>query len=94
LEQENDWDSLVLPPGHREMVQAMVETHSRGSQDTQSASLTQYGNISMDLVKGKGKSKMIHTMSPPTITDKMSNRQGMHYSPSWSTGSWQDVHCW
>lgn len=69
LEQENDWDSLVLPPGHREMVQAMVETHSRGSQDTQGTTLTQYGNVSMDLVKGKGTCKRMPIIFSRIIAD-------------------------
>jgi SpoVK/Ycf46/Vps4 family AAA+-type ATPase len=50
VEQSNEWDNLVLPPGHREMVQAMVETHT---QDLQS---NRHSRPGMDLVKGKGKS--------------------------------------
>ncbi|KAI1753757.1 hypothetical protein F4782DRAFT_545533 [Xylaria castorea] len=42
VEQESEWKNLFLPPGHQEMVQAMVqgmvETHTKG----------------MDLVRGKG----------------------------------------
>lgn len=48
VEQNNEWEDLVLPRGHREMVQAMVETHT---QDLQSSRDSRPG---MDLVKGKG----------------------------------------
>lgn len=48
IEQNSEWNKLVLPAGHREMVQAMVETHTRelgSSKDSK---------IGMDLVQGKG----------------------------------------
>lgn len=48
VEQNNEWDKLVLPPGHREMVQAMVETHTRDLGSNSDA------KIGMDLVQGKG----------------------------------------
>lgn len=28
VEHNYSWDNLVLPPGHRKMVQAMAETHA------------------------------------------------------------------
>jgi hypothetical protein len=44
------WHDLVLPEGHREMVQAMVETHAQGSRSATGRS----DKIEMDLVRGKG----------------------------------------
>ncbi|KAI0381928.1 hypothetical protein F5Y04DRAFT_270592 [Hypomontagnella monticulosa] len=49
VQQNNEWDKLVLPPGHREMVQAMVETHA------QELGSNKDPDIGMDLVQGKGK---------------------------------------
>lgn len=51
VQRQDDWKKLVLPKGHREIVQAMVETHSRGSGLSTSA---QDSKIEMDLVQGKG----------------------------------------
>jgi hypothetical protein len=48
VEQNNEWDNLVLPPGHRQMVQAMVETHTKEIGPGKDA------KIGMDLVQGKG----------------------------------------
>ncbi|EHK96649.1 hypothetical protein M7I_7629 [Glarea lozoyensis 74030] len=50
VELEDGWKDLVLPKGHREMVQAMVETHAKGSK----FDLAQpQGKLAMDLVRGK-----------------------------------------
>lgn len=51
VQQQDDWKKLVLPKGHRDIVQAMVETHSRGSGQT---TMTQDDKVEMDLVRGKG----------------------------------------
>lgn len=51
VEQQDDWNKLVLPKGHRKIVQAMVENHSRGSGSTTSV---QDNKVEMDLVRGKG----------------------------------------
>ncbi|KAF2996525.1 hypothetical protein E8E14_000232 [Neopestalotiopsis sp. 37M] len=61
VEQNNEWDNLVLPPGHREMVQAMVETHT---QDLQSNRESRPG---MDLVKGKGRGCIILLHGVPGV---------------------------
>ncbi|KAI0167870.1 hypothetical protein BJ166DRAFT_590356 [Pestalotiopsis sp. NC0098] len=61
VEQNNEWDNLVLPPGHREMVQAMVETHTR---DMQSGRDSRPG---MDLVKGKGRGCIILLHGVPGV---------------------------
>lgn len=54
LQQGDDWKSLVLPTGHREMVQAMVETHTRGSRESVWEKQNAKGKVQMDLVQGKG----------------------------------------
>lgn len=51
IEQQDDWNKLALPRGHREIVQAMVETHSVGSKDDRYAARDRF---EMDLVRGKG----------------------------------------
>jgi hypothetical protein len=52
VKQEDGWNDLVLPKGHRKMVQAMVETHAKGSRSTTGHS---QDKVEMDLVRGKGK---------------------------------------
>lgn len=51
VEEQDGWNKLVLPKGHRELVQAMVETHARGSTSSTSA---EEKKVEMDLVRGKG----------------------------------------
>lgn len=57
LQERDDWNKLVLPKNHKLMVQAMVETHSRGSKPTDEKMLDK---PEMDLVRGKGTSFSIH----------------------------------
>jgi hypothetical protein len=45
------WKDLVLPRGHKEMVQALVETHARGSRSTTGETTDK---VEVDLVRGKG----------------------------------------
>ncbi|KAI9641150.1 hypothetical protein NHQ30_010580 [Ciborinia camelliae] len=47
VKQNDNWENLVLPSGHRQMVQAMVETH------TQDFGSNGGNRIGMDLVQGK-----------------------------------------
>ncbi|PQE28829.1 aaa family atpase protein [Rutstroemia sp. NJR-2017a BBW] len=61
VEQNNEWDKLVLPPGHREMVQAMVETHTRDLGSNSDA------KIGMDLVQGKGSGCIILLHGVPGV---------------------------
>ncbi|KAK3682063.1 hypothetical protein B0T22DRAFT_530543 [Podospora appendiculata] len=61
IEQVNEWDNLVLPPGHREMVQAMVETH------TQDLGPNKDATIGMDLVRGKGRGCIILLHGVPGV---------------------------
>ena len=49
IQQTDGWDKLVLPRGHREIVQAMVENHTQGIKADKEA------EVEIDLVQGKGK---------------------------------------
>jgi len=49
------FDSLVLPPGHRDLVEALVQTHSRGSRPTSGTVHAREHEV--DLVRGKGKTQ-------------------------------------
>ncbi|KAJ4387560.1 hypothetical protein N0V93_008155 [Gnomoniopsis smithogilvyi] len=64
VKQQNDWNKLVLPKGHREIVQAMVETHSQGSS---SSTGVQENKVEMDLVRGKGKGCIILLHGVPGV---------------------------
>ncbi|KAI1083013.1 hypothetical protein F5B20DRAFT_577402 [Whalleya microplaca] len=61
VQQNNEWDKLVLPSGHREMVQAMVETH------TQELGSKKDSNVGMDLVQGKGRGCIILLHGVPGV---------------------------
>ncbi|APA16115.1 hypothetical protein sscle_16g108850 [Sclerotinia sclerotiorum 1980 UF-70] len=61
LEQSDSWENLVLPRGHRKMVQAMVETH------TQNISANKDVNVGMDLVQGKGRGCVILLHGVPGV---------------------------
>lgn len=51
IRQEEGWDDLVLPQSHKNLVQAMVQTHTAGSRSTSGHS---QANLEVDLVRGKG----------------------------------------
>lgn len=51
IRQEEGWDDLVLPQRHKNLVQAMVQTHAAGSRSASGHSQT---NLEVDLVRGKG----------------------------------------
>ncbi|KAF9881526.1 hypothetical protein CkaCkLH20_00672 [Colletotrichum karsti] len=55
----NDWDNLVLPKGHRKMVQAMVESYTKRSDGSQAVNDYITEKIDLDLVRGKGKGCII-----------------------------------
>ena len=57
VQERDDWNKLVLPKNHKRMVQAMVETHSRGSKFTDEKALDK---PEIDLVRGKGTFYFIH----------------------------------
>ena len=48
----NGFDSLVLPSGHKELVQALVKMHSQGPKSSATQKIDQVPQ--MDLVRGKG----------------------------------------
>ena len=50
------FEDLVLPPGHKETVRALVTNHSRSSSRMRA---TEHDERSIDLVKGKGKGLVI-----------------------------------
>lgn len=51
VEKADEWKKLTLPKGHKQIVQAMVETHSSGSDISADDGIDK---VEMDLVKGKG----------------------------------------
>ncbi|RSL48360.1 hypothetical protein CEP54_012954 [Fusarium duplospermum] len=59
--QDNEWRHLVLPPGHRQLVQAMVETH------TQKLGANKDAKIGLDLVRGKGRGCIILLHGVPGV---------------------------
>ncbi|KAK3349666.1 hypothetical protein B0T25DRAFT_247604 [Lasiosphaeria hispida] len=63
VEQNSEWDNLVLPAGHREMVQAMVETHTKDLSSNKDGA----NKIGMDLVRGKGKGCIILLHGVPGV---------------------------
>ncbi|KAK4224087.1 hypothetical protein QBC38DRAFT_486247 [Podospora fimiseda] len=63
VEHNHEWKNLVLPKGHRKMVQAMVETHTAQSGGGENAAKT----VGMDLVRGKGKGCIILLHGVPGV---------------------------
>lgn len=63
VEQNNEWENLVLPRGHQEMVQAMVETHTMDLGTSNDGT----NKIGMDLVRGKGKGCIILLHGVPGV---------------------------
>lgn len=61
---QDGFDQLVLPEGHKDLVRALVKTHSRGSRPA-------YGPVErdhqVDLVKGKGKGLIILLHGVPGV---------------------------
>lgn len=60
------FESLVLPPGHKEIVKALVQMHSQASGDSQIDPGRQ-----LDLVRGKGEfcNIGVHTALPTVLLD-------------------------
>lgn len=48
---EAEWNDLVLPPGHKDMVRAVVENHATGSRSTKGMTKSPH---EVDIVRGKG----------------------------------------
>lgn len=58
---QDGFDQLVLPEGHKDLVLALVETHSRGSRPASGPA--QEKDHQVDLVKGKGKGLIMRNTS-------------------------------
>ncbi|CAM1503810.1 Fc.00g014010.m01.CDS01 [Cosmosporella sp. VM-42] len=63
VNQPAGWNDLVLPKGHKEMVQAMVEMHAAGTRPTLGVS----EKFEVDLVRGKGKGCIILLHGAPGV---------------------------
>jgi hypothetical protein len=59
IQQEEGWDDLVLPQRHKNLVQAMVQTHAAGSRSATGHSQT---NLEVDLVRGKGMALLYYSV--------------------------------
>ncbi|KAJ5690905.1 hypothetical protein N7462_005297 [Penicillium macrosclerotiorum] len=77
IKAEDGWNRLVLPKGHREIVQAMVETHARGSRSSVDS---RDDKMEMDLVHGKGKGCIILLHGDPGV-GKTSTAGDIGYVP-------------
>ena len=51
IPEEEGWDDLILPSGHKNMVRAVVENHTAGSR---SATGISKATTEVDIVRGKG----------------------------------------
>ncbi|KAF5661965.1 ATPase family AAA domain-containing protein [Fusarium circinatum] len=76
----DDWDQLVLPKGHRKMVQAMVETYAKGSHTGPAATNSRHTHAGMDIVRGKGKGCIILLHGVPGV-GKTSTAGDIGYAP-------------
>ncbi|KAK0650715.1 Lon protease 4 [Lasiodiplodia hormozganensis] len=64
IEDKNSFDDLVLQEGHSDAIKALVENHNRGpGRDNENGHV----EISMDLVKGKGKGVIILLHGEPGV---------------------------
>ncbi|WQF80779.1 Putative AAA+ ATPase domain, ATPase, AAA-type, core [Colletotrichum destructivum] len=63
----DEWNNLVLPKGHREMVQAMVESYTKRSDGSQPTHNEVPDKIDLDLVRGKGKGCIILLHGAPGV---------------------------
>ncbi|KAI0132944.1 P-loop containing nucleoside triphosphate hydrolase protein [Xylariales sp. AK1849] len=61
---EDGWKDLILPPGHKEMVRAVVENHATGSRSTVGMAK---GTTEVDIVRGKGKGCIILLHGEPGV---------------------------
>ena len=51
IPEEEGWDDLILPSGHKNMVRAVVENHTAGSRPTAGIAKA---TAEVDIVRGKG----------------------------------------
>lgn len=65
---KDGFSDLVLPEDHKEIVRALVKTHTRGPRSTaQDKTETMLPNREIDLVKGKGKGLIILLHGVPGV---------------------------
>ena len=64
IKPSNGFDDLVLPPGHKDTVEALVNRHSRYTED---AGAEKGSDTSMDRVTGKGKGLIILLHGAPGV---------------------------
>ena len=64
VKNSSSFDDLVLPPGHKDTVEALVNRHSRG---TKTVEVRKEADTSMDLVTGKGKGLIILLHGAPGV---------------------------
>ncbi|KAJ1333057.1 NTP/NDP exchange transporter [Microdochium nivale] len=61
---EAEWNDLVLPSGHKEMVRAVVENHATGSRSAKGGAKS---SQEVDIVRGKGKGCIILLHGEPGV---------------------------
>lgn len=64
IEDKNSFDDLVIPEGHARSIKALVENHNRGPGKDKE---TDHVEVSMDLVRGKGKGVIILLHGEPGV---------------------------
>ena len=57
--EEDGFESLILPPGHRDIVRALVQTHANPQTTSNSKGPGTLSHRQFDIVKGKGKGLII-----------------------------------
>jgi SpoVK/Ycf46/Vps4 family AAA+-type ATPase len=62
--QDLSWDDLVLPKGHKELVQALVQTHTAGLASQKGSEAQRF---EVDLVRGKGSGCIILLHGEPGV---------------------------
>lgn len=99
---EDGWNELVLPEGHRKMVQAMVETFAAASSlntglHTEEQPQPNLDKVGFDPVKQKGELPMRFYTSVAcgrtrVLSSPGDSRSRLCDSPSRSTRCWQNFH--
>ena len=64
---EQGFESLVLPPGHKMIMQALVQHHTKGPASTNARPKKLYEDFSMDVIRGKGKGLIILLHGVPGV---------------------------
>ncbi|KAF2454926.1 hypothetical protein BDY21DRAFT_351936 [Lineolata rhizophorae] len=61
------FDDLILPPGHKDIVRALVKTHARAQRTPTGSDMKILSQRELDLVKGKGKGLIILLHGAPGV---------------------------